>query len=126
MKNIAKCKLCQSVIESFTVNDTVSCKCGEITISGGNETFYSTANDYANFLRVDDEGNEIVVIVKESHNSEPKSKSSIQDLLKMLDEMIASIDKLPSQAMYTPVNHYDFVSSLILVSSIFKALSEES
>ena len=37
MRNRAKCKLCSSVIESYHRYDEVSCKCGEINISGGND-----------------------------------------------------------------------------------------
>lgn len=44
-----------------------------------------------------------------------------QDLLSQLDSMIANIESLPPHAMTLPINHYDHVSLMILVSSIFRA-----
>ncbi len=54
MKNRAKCKKCHSVLESFHEFDYITCKCGEIAISGGNQKLECYANDWSNFLRVDD------------------------------------------------------------------------
>jgi hypothetical protein len=48
-------------------------------------------------------------------------KLSKKDLVQMLDEMINNIERLPTEAMTTPINHYDFVSLIMLLSSIFKA-----
>lgn len=122
MKNRAKCKLCQSIIESFHPSDYVMCKCGEIAVDGG-DALRCIARDWDNFLRVDDEGNEIIVKidgvdVKPLYN---EGKPTREDLIKMLDEMIKNIEALPSHAMSAPVTHYDLVSSLILISSIFKS-----
>jgi hypothetical protein len=39
----------------------------------------------------------------------------------MLDKMIEDIENLPEKAMLTPINHYDFCSLIILLSSIFKS-----
>ena len=132
MKNRAKCRLCNSVIESFTILDYVSCKCGEISISGGNTRYECYAKDFSNFLRVDEIGNEIVVKVKEgeirSENvADPTNfpsenvVSKKEDLLKMLDETIKNIESLPSNAMTLPINHYDFCSALILLSAILRS-----
>lgn len=126
MRNRAKCKLCKSIIESFHSMDYVTCKCGEISVDAG-EALKCYAKDFANFLRVDDEGNEIIVTIQESAdvkplcNPEEKKKPSRKELLDMLDNMIESIDSLPNNAMTTPINHYDFSSALILVSSILRA-----
>jgi hypothetical protein len=122
MKNRAKCKLCESIIESFHDTDYVICKCGHITVSGG-QKMECSAIDWANFLRVDDQGNVIIVHVKERDVKplDNGSKPSKEDLLKMLDEMIEGYEKLPDQAKYSPVNHYDMLSALLLVSSIFKS-----
>ncbi|MCF1193260.1 hypothetical protein LRR18_16845, partial [Mangrovimonas sp. AS39] len=98
MKNRAKCKLCQSTIESFHDTDYVSCKCSHISVSGGLRMECS-AIDWNNFLRVDDQGNEIIVKVKES-NEDVKplynENPTREDKLKMLDEMIKSYDDLPT------------------------------
>lgn len=120
MKNKAKCKLCETVIESFHAEDYVTCKCGEIFVDGG-DSFHCGANLWCNFLRVDDEGNEIIPKIQEKENKKPIEKlhkPTKKELLDMLDEMIKSIESLPSQAMTLPINHYDFCSLLLLLSSI--------
>lgn len=114
MRNRAKCKACESIIESLNVNDEVTCKCGQISVSGG-ELLGCAAVNWGNFLRVDDEGNVIVPTVKD------KAPVCKADLLNALDEMIKRIEEMPQQAMIVAINHYDFVSLLILLSSIFKS-----
>lgn len=126
MKNRAKCRLCKTIIESFHPTDYVSCKCGEISIDGG-DALLCSYKDISNFLRVDDEGNEI--IVKEvRHNTlseETYSKPTKKDLLKILDEMITNIENLPAGAMNAPITHYDYVSGLLLLSAIFREFCKE-
>jgi hypothetical protein len=123
MKNRAKCKLCHSIIESFHLHDIVTCKCGEISVSGGNQQYNASANDWSNFLRVDDLGNEIVVTVKDEENLDVKrlyiDKPTREDKLKMLDEMIKSYENLPSHALQAPITGYDLTSALLLVRSLF-------
>ena len=123
MKNRAKCKLCQSIIESFHLHDHVTCKCGEISVSGGVQEYNCSANDWGNFLRVDDLGNEIIVKIKDEEKDEAKplytEKPSREEKLKMLDEMIKSYESLPQSAMTSPVTAYDLVSALLLVRSLF-------
>lgn len=123
MKNRAKCKLCQSTIESFHDTDYVSCKCSHISVSGGLRMECS-AIDWNNFLRVDDQGNEIIVKVKES-NEDVKplynENPTREDKLKMLDEMIKSYDDLPTIALQAPITGYDFTSALLLISSILRS-----
>jgi len=133
MKNRAKCKLCQSLIESFHRNDYVSCSCGEIAIDGGLDYFKVVAKNYDNFLRVDDQGNEIVIKVKEkdevketidSDDVKPlytESKLSHADLLKMFEEMGKNIENLPPHAMTMPVNQYDLGSLISILLLIFKS-----
>lgn len=123
MRNRAKCKLCQNIIESFHDLDYVACKCSEISVSGGSK-MECAARNWENFLRVDDKGNEIIVSVKEKIIEEAQeivSKPTKKDLIKILEEMINNIENLPQMAMSSPINHYDFVSALLLLSSIFKA-----
>lgn len=123
MKNRAKCKLCQSTIESFHLHDYVSCKCGEISVSGGVQEYNASANNWSNFLRVDDMGNEIVVTVKEQEKVDVKplytENPTREDKLKMLDEMIKSYENLPSHAIQAPITGYDLISALLLVRSLF-------
>lgn len=125
MKNRAKCKLCQSIIESFHLHDHVICKCGEISVSGGTQEYSCSANDWSNFLRVDDQGNEIIVTVKDSEKPEVNplyaEKPTRDDKLKMLDEMIKSYENLPAHATQAPITGYDLTSALLLVKSLFEA-----
>jgi len=132
MKNRAKCKLCGDIIESFHQHDFVHCRCGEIAVDGG-EGLRCIAKNWENFLRVDDDGNIIVPKVQEPPNGWyaskwdenndpiPSRKPTKQELFKHLDDMRESIEKLPQGAMVQPVTHYDLLSLLLLLSSIFRA-----
>jgi hypothetical protein len=119
MRNRAKCKACESIIESLSSRDECSCKCGKISVSGG-DRMGCAAVDWSLFLRVDDEGN---VITPQVLNKPIPSKL---ELLDALDEMIKRIEDMPQQAMVVSINHYDFVSLLILLSSIFRSEGEDN
>lgn len=123
MKNRAKCKLCQEIIESFHRHDYVTCKCGEISVDGGIDYYRCSAKNWENFLRIDDEGNEIVVKVEEYYQESTgeQLQTNKENLIKMLDNFIESFDKMPPQAMTAPVTNYDLQSILILLSALFKA-----
>lgn len=134
LKNRAKCKLCKSVIESFHSFDYVVCKCGEISVSEG-ESMKCGAKDFQNFVRVDDDGNEVVVSIrdhqglqKEAVHSWLSKDSSVikEDLLAELASMITNIESLPPHALTLPITHYDFCSALILLSSILQLDCKES
>jgi len=115
--------LCKSVIESFHKYDYVSCKCGEISITGGNDAYECSAKDFNNFLRVDDMDNEISVKVEgedKPNKEETPSITTREDLLSMLNAMISDIDRLPNHAKTSPVTLLDHQSLLILLSALFK------
>lgn len=124
MKNRAKCRLCQTIIESFHSSDYVSCKCGEISIDGGNDRLYCGAKDFANFMRVDDEGNEIAVkIVEKTEEAETPTETprpTRKEKIEMLEAMIKNIEGLPQHAMSSSINHYDLHSFMILLLSILR------
>jgi len=130
MRNRAKCKKCESILESFHKHDYVTCKCGEISIDGGLEYYKASAIDFNNFLRIDDQGNEIIVSLLDKEPEEPHqqlskdesnpSKPKRADLLKMLDEMIKSYENLPPNAMYSHPTQFDLYSALLLISSLLK------
>lgn len=128
MKNRAKCKLCNDIIESFHDQDYVFCKCREISVFDGN-ALRCTANNWSNFLRVDDLGNEIIVKVKEMSEDikpldMPSNKPGKKELLGMLNDMINNIDNLPQHAATAPITHYDFSSLMILVAALFNSLDD--
>ena len=121
MINRAKCKLCLSIVESLHSTDYVACKCGEIAVDGG-QAMKCFALRWENFIRVDDQGNEIIVKLKEEVEENPDApRPSKEELLDMLSEMIKNIEKLPQNAMSTPISHYDLLSALLLVSAILRA-----
>lgn len=126
MRNRAKCKLCHSIIESFHEYDFVSCKCGEISVDGG-DSLKCGAINWDNFLRVDDDGNTIVPKIKEKASDKGLSEETLvnpmtkDEMLNELDRMITSIEELPPIAMSTPITHYDFVSALMLLRSILRS-----
>ena len=121
MKNRAKCKLCGDVIESFHSYDYVACRCGEIAVDGGMDNFRCIANDFGNFLRVDDEGNEIVVKVVEKGEQMKISEQwdailhdmSRGDMLIMLDTYIQELEE------------GDLKSLMLLIFSILRSGSKE-
>lgn len=126
MRNRAKCKLCNDIIESKHEHDYVTCKCGEISVDGGTEYYKCLFKKHENFLRVDDEGNEII-IKYEDKSKEPnlkpldiEKKLNRNDLLDMLSLMVEDIEKLPPHAMFAPVNHSDFAALILLLSSILR------
>lgn len=128
MKNRAKCKLCQSVLESFHRHDYVTCKCGEISITGGAYIYECSAQNWKNFLRIDDLGNEIIPKIIENGVDTSVSEETLsiphrlnkEEMLLELDRMIQSIEQLPQEAMSTPINHYDWLSYLMLINSILR------
>jgi hypothetical protein len=123
MKNRAKCNLCCDIIESFHSDDYVTCKCGEIYVDAGSKMICGAKN-WNNFLRIDDEGNEIIVTVKD-HNVKPLdipyNTPSKKELLDMLQEMITNIERLPSHALYSPITNADHCASLMLLLSILRS-----
>ncbi len=139
MKNRAKCKLCSSIIESFHPTDYIFCKCGEISLYGADKMLCA-AKHWENFLRIDDEGNEIIPKILKSGSTHPSDEADKKDkdtpssngdnnqhtlpskkeLIDMLSEMIKNIENLPQHAMNNPINHYDFSSLLILLVALFK------
>jgi hypothetical protein len=84
MRNRAKCKLCNKIIESFTLNDFVHCECGQIGISGGAYRLDCFAQNWENFLRIDDQDNEIEVKImngkKKTHQIRMLSSSMSHSL----------------------------------------------
>lgn len=123
MKNRAKCKLCNTIVESFHSEHIDICPCGQISVEGG-DSLRCGAKDWSNFIRVDDQGNEIIIRVK-NDDVKPLDIPSSNELLKMLDEMIKNIENLPPMAMTTSITHYDLVSALLLLSSIFRSIDKD-
>lgn len=126
MRNRAKCKLCNSIIESFHHMDYVLCKCEEIFVDGGS-ALKCGAKSWENFLRIDDKDNIIVPrviekdeIIMDEKTEEPKEPLSKKYLLDRLNEMIKSYENLPQSALTLPINHYDFISLMLLIQAFLE------
>lgn len=126
MRNRAKCKLCRDIIESFHQHDYVTCSCGEIYIDGGSDTFRCGANEWKNFLRVDDNDNEIEVTVQENEKDRPEVPPipSKAEVYKMLVHLKDKFEDLPDDAMIQPVTHYDMYSLVLILTAILKPEEE--
>jgi hypothetical protein len=107
------------VLESYHKFDYVSCKCGEIAITGGDVAFEVFANDFSNIIRIDDQGNEVAVKVEE--NGELADKALVNEASKVVskkervDSIISQLESLPSDAMSHPLTHYDLIYILRLI-----------
>src|SRR6267142_1015157 len=123
MKNRAKCKLCQSIIESFHSTDYVMCKCGEIAVDGG-AGLKCYAKTWDNFIRIDDNGNELIVTATDIPDRSPldgQAKPTRKEMIDMLDEMVKNIERLPEAALSSPITHYYHLSLILLLSSILRS-----
>lgn len=132
MRNRAKCKLCNDVLESYHRYDYVTCKCGEISIDGGNDYCNAAAKDWTNFLRIDDDGKEIPIKVidklsgEDTNTSTPLSDVKRLDMPKItradkrqaLNDMIQKYEQLPQNALIQPCTHYDVLSVLLMIKSL--------
>jgi len=54
-KNKARCKKCGDIIESKHVHDYVTCKCGAISVDGGNDYWKAGAKSFDDFERLFEE-----------------------------------------------------------------------
>ncbi len=127
MRNRAKCKLCGDILESFYLNDVVECSCGEITIWGGLYELNSKANDYENFLRIDEDGNEITVRFlqkgeedKEEELYEIKGRLSKKEAIELMERTLKGMQDSLDHSMNRYVNYYDFCYYLSLILSALR------
>lgn len=131
MRNRAKCKICSDIIESYHPTDLVYCSCGQIGLDGG-DSMKCMADSWDNFLRIDDNGKEVLITVKSALPEEPrqaeacaeevpKTKPNKAEIKLLVDEMIKNYENLPQQAMYAPTTHADVLSVLLILSTMLAA-----
>lgn len=137
MRNRAKCKLCLDVIESKHQHDYVTCDCGEIAVDGGQAYFKCLARDWKNFIRLDDDDNEITPKIVDKEDSaevastdacetlNTTSAPSKDDLLDQMRGVIEAFESLPTHAKSSFVTNYDLESCMLLCFSLFKELCKE-
>lgn len=131
MRNRAKCKLCEDILESFHKHDYVTCKCGEISIDGGDYYMHCSARDWHNFLRVDDNDNEIVpeIIEKdgEHHFRDDMQKNETEKVMNKKELIYAfkmqteHLETLPRHERYKAVSNADLHSFMLLLLQILEA-----
>lgn len=108
MRNRAKCKLCNEIIESLALTDLQFCSCKEIGVEGGTTLYRTYAKDYKNFLRVTDDDKEIEVKVKtKDEENRPLSK---EEKLNELNYFIEKLESLDSQALSAHASNYDILT----------------
>lgn len=132
MKNRAKCRLCEKIVESLLDNDYQQCICGEIAIDGGESSFKAYAKNWDNFLRIDENGNEkeVKIVDKFSEKKEEEKplgtdcseiRHSKEEIYQILDLMIKDIERLPDWEVRKPVSQYDLMTLMILLRDYFKS-----
>lgn len=50
LRNSAQCRLCGEEIESRRPTETVTCSCGEVTVSGGHKSIKHDARNFDNLI----------------------------------------------------------------------------
>lgn len=119
MRNRAKCKLCQSIVESLSEQDYQLCECFEIAVDGGPEGMLAYAHSWENFIRLDDDDNEIIPKIVNKHEEKPQSKESDKEIItKTLETMIEAYENLPEAAMTMPITHYDMLTLLYMIKRL--------
>jgi hypothetical protein len=138
VRNVAKCKVCEDIIESKHLHDYVVCKCGEIAIVGGEDHWYAFGKNATSLIRIDEETNYLGGDIQprsvcnqnaEVHcNSNAKQGKdneergfSREELIDILDALAKSIERLPTGARLAPITHADHHDLITLISSIFRA-----
>ena len=132
MRNRAKCKLCEEIIESKAQHDYVICKCGEIGVDGGEAWPRCLARDWRNFIRIDDGDNEVIptIVDKEPEVVEEKlekiaDRLTTADHLGAINSMIEAIERLPDHEMIKPITHYDYYSMLLVVREVLRSVGHQ-
>lgn len=125
MRNIAKCKLCNTIIESFHSTDYVECQCGEICVKEG-AAMKCAAKSFKNLVRIDDNNREIDVVFKEKdipklESDEPTKKQ----LIEMMELLVQNYTEMHSQALRSFCTNSDIAAALMIILSIFKKHEEE-
>lgn len=129
MINRAKCKLCQSIIESHLSDEIIYCKCGEIAVCDG-PAMRMLPLGSKNFVRVDDMGNEIVVqyIASEDGKEDQKSADykdkqiSVKEAIEALEGSINYNQQLPVHEKYSFVTCAEMTEYLKSIVNILRSL----
>lgn len=128
MRNRAKCKLCEEIIESLHPQDYVPCKCGEIAVDGGKEANKCAALHWENFLRIDDNDKIVEVKVIDATeediviNPTTNLNDRKRELVDVLKGYIDSFNRLPEHARSNFITHYDLQAALLVIYEVLNEL----
>lgn len=117
MRNRAKCKLCDDIIESLALTDLQMCKCGEIGVEGGSQLFRTYAKNYDNFLRVKDDDTVIKVTVQKKEEKQPLTK---EEKIQEIEYFIEKLEDLSPEALSAHATNYDILAIAYLLKLIIK------
>ena len=136
MRNRAKCKLCNDIIESKHIGEFVTCKCGQISIDGGpSEYRRCLAHDWANFVYLDDDDKERPIKVHKLEQdpkdkvTEEKAKESKEEtkipgkrgeLMEVLKETLRNSENLPAHVKSSFVTYSDLDGLVSLIYAILR------
>lgn len=125
MRNRAKCKACNHILESFAHDDFVSCECGNLTIWGGGYKFNVLAKDYNLMLRVDDEDCEHPVKYVEVNKADTEQEEAKERPKPLTQEELIEEFKKLIEAFEKDADHVctyaDLASITILLVSCLKS-----
>ena len=136
MRNRAKCKLCDDIIESKQTWDFVTCKCGEISIDGGpSEHRRCLAHNWCNFVYLDDDDTERPLTIRKLEENpkdqvaEEKADESDKEcvvagkrdeLMGVLRETLKNSESLPPHVRSSFVTYADLDGLVSLIYAILK------
>ena len=103
----------------------VSCPCNEISIDGGTKKFRAAARDFKNFVRIDDEGNEVAVTLVDKpepfiSKEEKPLVDTYADKLAILMEMIDEAEKEHEHMSYANLSKREFAEAMLVIYSLLK------
>lgn len=104
-----QCRNCKHIFSPHEANGSVECNCGAITAIYLEDKRSIKTSNYLNIVHLDDQGNEIIFDV--SHEKKA-------DLIRSLEEMINSYEKMSSNAMMMAANQYDIQTLLLIIRSL--------
>ena len=129
MKNRAKCKLCHSIIESHFSGDVMYCKCGAISVFGGDSMDMAPFGS-PNFLRIDEQGNEVVVSYKRIDGEkeandpveQPPEYFTAEDHVKYLERLLELDEDFLDKGHNQPMSRVEVIQYMRYIVKLFKGM----
>jgi len=83
------------------------------------------AKSWSNFLRIDENGCEHKVRIEQDASEESKRAKAckLQEIKREIYHLRDSVEKMPSTALAAPISHYDYLTVLLLLSSLVEEIT---